>query len=448
MNEQNKVILVVDDEKLNVDLLQEYLPRVGYEVTGVTDPRLALDLINEQNYDLVLTDLVMPGVSGIDIVKEVEKRNTDTKVLIFTAYASIDTAIEAIQHGVYDYIQKPFNLDQIRAVLDRAYDKLRLERENKRLNQKLSHMLSEITMLYEISNLLYQIKDREACLDLVLDTISEGLKIQYSAIFLPENSKFKICRSKGLSEEFQQAFEFRRGDVIAQNEILEEEATIILTDDGTLELNGSPLPGSESICGLVLLPIRYMENLVGFLGIFDSSSQQSQLSDNLKLQNILATQIAPILHSYQESDSDSSRESEQKIRSNDLSRVLSQLNGSSVSVILARVVLAEDSVEAPKISDIRSNAINEFRGEFGAALHILWQHMDTICVLVQGVNPANVQLACSSIERRISENHRSLTQDSSVRMETRIQYELSDQQKSLSEIIDSLEQEFFSRNIR
>ena len=122
-------ILVIDDEHIIVDILTTYLQNNGFVVTGLTDPQEALKYIGKENYDIVLTDLMMPHISGMDIMKAVKQTGHDTEVIIFTGFASIDTAIEAIQYGVYDYIRKPIELKEIKVVIDRAAEKLFLRRE-------------------------------------------------------------------------------------------------------------------------------------------------------------------------------------------------------------------------------------------------------------------------------------------------------------------------------
>src|SRR6056297_2523396 len=100
MNRKDINILLIDDEEIIVEELSNYLEHCGYNIKGLCDPKKAVEMIKSDNFDMVITDLRMPDVSGMEIVKLVKNENEDTLVLIITGYADTDSAIEAIQQGV------------------------------------------------------------------------------------------------------------------------------------------------------------------------------------------------------------------------------------------------------------------------------------------------------------------------------------------------------------
>lgn len=107
-------ILVVDDDPVTRSLLQKRLTKESYEIDLAEDGVQALDLIAEHYYDLVLTDLMMPGgVDGIGVLESTKKRNLKTEVILITANATVDNAIEAMKKGASDYLQKPINFDEL-----------------------------------------------------------------------------------------------------------------------------------------------------------------------------------------------------------------------------------------------------------------------------------------------------------------------------------------------
>jgi DNA-binding NtrC family response regulator len=107
-------ILVVDDDPVTRSLLQKRLTKESYEIDLAEDGVQALDLISEHYYDLVLTDLMMPGgVDGIGVLEATKKRNLKTEVILITANATVDNAIEAMKKGASDYLQKPINFDEL-----------------------------------------------------------------------------------------------------------------------------------------------------------------------------------------------------------------------------------------------------------------------------------------------------------------------------------------------
>jgi ATP-dependent Lon protease len=115
-----KKILVVDDEKIVCDMSRIILQKEGYEVDTFTDSVLALDAIRNSSYDLVVTDLKMENVSGMDILREVNHLYPETKVIMLTAYATLDATIEAIRERIYDFFPKPVKIEELKNSVKRA----------------------------------------------------------------------------------------------------------------------------------------------------------------------------------------------------------------------------------------------------------------------------------------------------------------------------------------
>ena len=154
MIKTNKVrILVVDDEQSVRNVLTQVLTEDGFEVTAAASGEEALKLLQKRAFALVITDIVMPGISGIDLLRKIKKRFPATEVIIITSQASLDTAVEALRSGAYDYLFKPFeDLSLISACARRAIETVRLTAENRMLmkilrkkNQELEQRVSERT---------------------------------------------------------------------------------------------------------------------------------------------------------------------------------------------------------------------------------------------------------------------------------------------------------------
>jgi len=130
-------ILVVDDEKNYLLVLDTLLSEEGYEVITAESGIKALQILEEAELDLVVTDLKMPKMSGIKLLEHIKKNNPDLPVIMMTAYGTIDTAIEAMKKGAYDYITKPFQNEELKLNIRKAIDAYQLLRENRQLNQAL-----------------------------------------------------------------------------------------------------------------------------------------------------------------------------------------------------------------------------------------------------------------------------------------------------------------------
>jgi DNA-binding NtrC family response regulator len=124
-------ILIVDDEKDMLALLKRIIAEESeHEVITQTDPAQALELFKEQPFDLVITDLKMPKMDGIKVLESVKKMNPDVSVVILTAFATIETAVEAIRKGAYDYITKPFRRERILLTVEKVMKWQEMVREN------------------------------------------------------------------------------------------------------------------------------------------------------------------------------------------------------------------------------------------------------------------------------------------------------------------------------
>jgi two-component system response regulator AtoC len=130
-------ILVVDDDVDARKTLVRVLEKEGYTVVGAATANEALDSFDNTVFDLVLTDMRMEGMDGIELLRAIKTRRTDVPVIIMTAFASIDTAVQAIDERAYDYVRKPYQLAEIRASVKRALDHGALARENLELKHEL-----------------------------------------------------------------------------------------------------------------------------------------------------------------------------------------------------------------------------------------------------------------------------------------------------------------------
>ncbi len=133
----NEKILVVDDEKSMREFLRIFLEKEGYEVRCFSDGRLAVESFKENAYDLAISDLRMEGMDGVTLLKELKDLDPHIPVLMITAYASIDTAIEAMKLGAYDYFTKPFKVNEIKIHIRRALERSLIYKENLLLKKDL-----------------------------------------------------------------------------------------------------------------------------------------------------------------------------------------------------------------------------------------------------------------------------------------------------------------------
>jgi DNA-binding NtrC family response regulator len=147
MTKQQVNILIVDDEKDVADILKDCISDEERSIDVCYDGLDGIDHIQKNSYDLVIVDLVMPKVGGLDVLKYAKVANPEVLVIIITGYASVETAIMAVREGAYDYIRKPCKLEEIKIVVDNAIDKIKLFRENKGLLKEIKDAYHELMLL-------------------------------------------------------------------------------------------------------------------------------------------------------------------------------------------------------------------------------------------------------------------------------------------------------------
>ena len=132
-----ETILVVDDDPYIQEALGDRLESLGYRVTRASDGKQALELIDHQDPQMVFLDIEMPGMKGLDVLREIRAREKDFPVVMITAYGSVDLAVEAMKEGAYDFIPKPFKANHIALVVEKALERQRLRREKEVLSEEV-----------------------------------------------------------------------------------------------------------------------------------------------------------------------------------------------------------------------------------------------------------------------------------------------------------------------
>ncbi|MCF6291493.1 MAG: response regulator [Desulfobacterales bacterium] len=141
----NHRVLVVDDDPNMLDSVSFLLKGIGYRVTGCEDAEQAMALVREQEFDVVLTDIKMPGVSGLELLEQIHGVNNEIPVILMTAYAELELAIDAVKKGAFDFISKPFKPEYLLHTITRAIDYSRLIRLEKNYKHELEETVARRT---------------------------------------------------------------------------------------------------------------------------------------------------------------------------------------------------------------------------------------------------------------------------------------------------------------
>ncbi len=181
MAENELKVLIVDDDEDMRATLSDFISRMGVKVRSVADVREAQTALSTETppFDLVLADLKLPGGTGLDVLKSAHGRSVETLVTIITGYASLETAIDAIRLGAYDYLTKPFSLDEIGVQVRNMISRVSLAKENARLSLRLQELFQQVNRLQSerselnrfYADIRKELQDTNQKLDLILATV-------------------------------------------------------------------------------------------------------------------------------------------------------------------------------------------------------------------------------------------------------------------------------------
>ncbi len=176
-------VLVVDDERVIREMLSDFLGLEGYVVRTVEDGAQALEELQRRSYNLVISDLKMPNMSGLELIEKITELGLPVLTVIMTGFGTVETAIEAMKHGAYDYVLKPFRVEEVVHTVQRGLDRQRLQHENLRLKDALS--------IYKISEAIATSLSVERVLDLVLEAVLDAVNADVANLLLerPESNR-------------------------------------------------------------------------------------------------------------------------------------------------------------------------------------------------------------------------------------------------------------------
>jgi diguanylate cyclase (GGDEF)-like protein len=279
-------VLVVDDEESLRGIVTQVLSEDGHDVSEASSAEEALEIFQQRSYPLVISDIKMPGMSGIELLQEIKKINTDTQFIIMTSYASLDTVITAMRHGAYDYLIKPFeDIDLVTAVANRAIEKIQLIKENQLL----------VNELVKKNNDLQKANER-----LVEMAVRDGLTGLYNHRYFQEALALEAARSLRYGHTFSLLFldvdHFKRYN--DTNGHLEGDRLLITLSQKVKEyVRGSDIVaryGGEEF--VIILPEtsrgnanQIAENIRTCVAEFPFKNRETQATDNITISIGVAT---------------------------------------------------------------------------------------------------------------------------------------------------------------
>jgi len=264
MEKRKASILVVDDEKIIHESCGRILREEGYEVETALSGQEALQKLKERQYDLVLTDIRMPGMDGIETLEKMKEEIPDITVVMFTGYSSVETARGSMKLGAFDYLPKPFTPEELLAVVKKAIEKeikAREEREREERFQEITTAIRSTLNLREVLNL-------------IVTSVVKILKLKGCTLSLLDRKKeyFRVCASCGLSEKY-----LKKGPIAADKTL---SKILSGKPDSVLDVATSPQvqylweAKEEGIASIFSLPLELKNEVIGMLRIYTAEPRE------------------------------------------------------------------------------------------------------------------------------------------------------------------------------
>ncbi len=298
--EESARILVVDDERGMCESLKTLLSKVGHEVTTVERGEEALKKIKKDNFDLVITDIKMPRVDGLDILKAARKKDEDALVILMTGYASLESAISALNQGAYDYLMKPLEFSELKLTVKRALEKRRVEKDRLKLlaelrkkNMELKKKVAELDALYKAGTSLSTTKDLKVLLHRIVSLATKVIEAKSGSIMLiqkPENV-LTIEAAIGLSPDIVKHTRLEMGSSIAGYVALKR--TPLMVKDINKDSRFSHLSKKHyATRSLLCVPLMVKDKVLGVINLSDKLTGAPFTQNDLKLLTTFASQAA------------------------------------------------------------------------------------------------------------------------------------------------------------
>ncbi len=249
-------ILVVDDEQLIREILADFLSMEGFWVRTAEDGAAALVELSRQHYDLVLSDLKMPNMGGLELLKSIQKHTPSVVTVIMTGFGTVETAIDAMKRGAYDYILKPFKPEEVVHTIRRGLERRRLEAENLRLREALS--------LYKVSEAIASSLSLDAVVRTVLDTALGEMEADVVALLLADGEGGFYQRAHEVNPRFRPRGELGAFDVSALVTHFVKERQLRVRGREALRYFREP-PDADVPQSLVVAALRVRDEVIGFL---------------------------------------------------------------------------------------------------------------------------------------------------------------------------------------
>jgi putative nucleotidyltransferase with HDIG domain len=285
INYEHYSILVVDDEKVILEILRDFLTLEGFKVTSAIAGEDAMELMHKDYFDLLITDLKMPGITGLDLLKHVTEKFPHTVTIVMTGFGTLETAIDAMKSGAYDYILKPFKVDEVVHIVKRGLEKKRLEEENIQLKETIS--------LYNASEAINSSLSLDDILHLLLETACNLVRCDLGALYLKnwKSNTFELKRHR----KTEMMPDIKGLEKMPLDKLLEnhkKKIPVIAANEDISGLSVIPKDFKNQIHSFCSVPLKLKDRIIGMLNIYSCSTKEKITEGQRKTLSLLADRAA------------------------------------------------------------------------------------------------------------------------------------------------------------
>ncbi len=285
-------ILIVDDEEDILEIYERTLKKEGYNLFLTLSPEVAFEKIQNDYFDLVIVDIRMPGMDGIKLLENIKKFSPSTDAIIITGYPATDTAVQALRLGAFDYVIKPFTIEELIITVKRCFTERSLSAEN--------IYLRRIAALYEVSKAMSTTTNLDMLIQLILDLMMKETKADNASLMLVDQKEqeLRIKSAVGLPQEIINSSRIKIGESIS-GYVVEKGEPLLLVGGVKDDKRFKNLVVKEKISSAIIVPLKLKGRVIGVLNLSSYSKEDNFSEKDLQLFTIFAEQAAVMISDSQ-----------------------------------------------------------------------------------------------------------------------------------------------------
>ncbi len=276
-------ILVVDDEEAIREILADFLTLEGFYIGTAKDGKDALEELSRSHYDIVLSDLKMPNMGGIELLETISNQAPRVVTVIMTGFGTVETAIDAMKRGAYDYIMKPFKMEEVVHVVQRGLEKRKLEVENLRLKEAVS--------LYEVSEAIAANLSQEEVLRTVTNAAIREIGADLVVVMLKDQNGSYIECARAVSSNIDEKGELGTLNTDALDEFFKDDDILLMHDESGVRFFRTA-PDQPALRSLMVTKLKVSQRIIGYIAVCSFAAGKLFDEGQRKMMSIVSNRAA------------------------------------------------------------------------------------------------------------------------------------------------------------